>query len=115
VTSYQDKSGRERTKISKRVTTHRDEARYDINGCVDETLSPAQMMAMFHLMYDGEHEDLGANKKPTVSGRLFLLCAMPLEYHPIDDPEQQRLVDMRESFYQTNTLDAHQNKLSQIL
>ena len=103
-----DKDGRERVE-RKRVNTHRAVGQYDINGFADETLSPEQTIAMFHLMYDGEQEDLEASKKKPIS-RLFLLCAMPLEYHPIDDQEESRLSNCRERFYSDNTTDTHQDK-----
>ncbi|CAJ1377135.1 unnamed protein product [Effrenium voratum] len=103
-----DKDGRERVE-RKRVNTHSAVGQYDINGFADETLSPEQTIAMFHLMYDGEQEDLEASKKKPIS-RLFLLCAMPLEYHPIDDQEESRLSNCRERFYSDNTTDTHQDK-----
>ncbi|CAK9100708.1 Poly [ADP-ribose] polymerase tankyrase (dTNKS) (Poly [ADP-ribose] polymerase) (Protein poly-ADP-ribosyltransferase tankyrase) [Durusdinium trenchii] len=107
---YTDSNGKQQTK-RERVNTHRAEQHYDINGFVDETLSPAQMIAMFHLMYDGEHEDLEANKKAPISS-LILLCEMPLEYHPVDDEEDQRLSERREIFFRDNTRDSHQDKRS---
>ena len=97
-----------------RVNTHRAEEHYDINGSMDETLSPAQMIAMFHLMHDGDHEDLEANKK-AVTRTLFLMCEMPLVYHPYDDEEAQRVTNNREAFYQNNTHDTNQDKSSENL
>lgn len=105
---HRDKDGKEHVE-RKRVNTHSAEAYYDIGGFLDETLSPAQMIAMFHLMYDGEQQDLEANKKKPIS-RIFLLCEMPLEYHPVDDQEEQRLFDRREAFWRDNTRDTHQDK-----
>ena len=105
-----DKDGKEQVE-RKRVNTHRAQAHYDIQGFSDETLSPEQMLAMFHLMYDGEHEDLEANKKK--SRRIFLLCEMPLVFHPIDDHEEQRLFGLRETFFRENTRDTYQDKKSE--
>ena len=107
-----DKDGKEKVE-RKRVNTHRAQAYYDIQGFLDETLSPEQTLAMFHLLYDGEHEDLEANKKK--SRRIFLLCEMPLEYHAIDDQEEQRLFGRRETFFRENTRDTHQDKKSEHL
>ncbi|CAE7257438.1 Tnks [Symbiodinium sp. CCMP2592] len=109
---WEEKGKRDKNVERRRVNTHRAEAHYDINGFVDETLSPEQMIAMFHLVYDGDNQDLEANKANPKSFRIFLLCEMPLEYHPFDDQEEQRLNATREAFYTENTRDTHQDKSS---
>ena len=107
---WKDKDGQEHEK-KERVNTHRATTQYDIKGFVDETLSPEQMLAMFHLLYDGEQEDLESNKKKPID-QLFLLCEMPLEYHPTDDHEEQRLENEKQRFFQENTKDTHQDRHS---
>ncbi|CAK9008045.1 Poly [ADP-ribose] polymerase tankyrase (dTNKS) (Poly [ADP-ribose] polymerase) (Protein poly-ADP-ribosyltransferase tankyrase) [Durusdinium trenchii] len=110
-----DKNGKERTE-RKRVNTHYAESFYDIQGFLDETLSPLQMLAMFHLLYDAqdEHESLLSPQrsprwsKPSRS--LFLLCEMPLDYRPVDQEEELRMKRLQEEFYRKNTCDTNQEK-----
>ncbi|CAK9008009.1 Poly [ADP-ribose] polymerase tankyrase (dTNKS) (Poly [ADP-ribose] polymerase) (Protein poly-ADP-ribosyltransferase tankyrase) [Durusdinium trenchii] len=99
-----DKNGKERTE-RKRVNTHYAESFYDIQGFLDETLSPLQMLAMFHLLYDAqdEHESLLSPQRS-----LFLLCEMPLDYRPVDQEEELRMKRLQEEFYRKNTCDTNQ-------
>lgn len=102
----------------KRVNTHRAVMDYDIKGYIDETLSPAQTFAMFHLLHDGSEDvsdiELGqggnSGKKP--SGGLFLLCAMPLQLCAATPEVQARLEQTRATFFEQNTKDSHQDKLT---
>ena len=82
---------------------------------MDETLSPQQTMAMFHLLHDGELDtagdvETGKHTRKSHARQLVLLCHMPLEFFAINDSELARLENHRRDFYQRNTTDTHQDK-----
>ncbi|CAE8742066.1 unnamed protein product [Polarella glacialis] len=73
------------------------------------------MFAMFHLMHDGVSDiELGqagnSGKKP--SDALFLLCVMPLQLCAATPEVQARLEFRRSTFFEQNTRDIHQDKLT---
>eukprot|EP00930_Biecheleria_cincta_P064706 TRINITY_DN50340_c0_g1_i1.p1 TRINITY_DN50340_c0_g1~~TRINITY_DN50340_c0_g1_i1.p1 ORF type:complete len:617 (-),score=120.47 TRINITY_DN50340_c0_g1_i1:128-1978(-) len=107
-----DKDGNEqRSRV--RVDTHRATRRYGINSHLDETLSPQQTMAMFHLLNDGSNDvsDEELQKKAGDSqNRLILLCHMPLVLHPVSSGDEMHYHQEKDVFYRANTTDVHQDK-----
>ena len=109
-----DKNGNERTE-RKRVNTRYAETFYDIQGFLDETLSPVQMLAMFHLLYDAQdelegllHPERSLRWSQSEGKSLFLLCEMPLDYRPVNHEEEVRMKGLQEEFYRRNISDTHQ-------
>jgi hypothetical protein len=96
-----------------KVVTHSAGMVYPVAGFVDETLSPAQTMAMFHLLHDGTRDlsdveagaHVGKQKR-----RMFLLCHFSIDFQPASEGCEQEFNQRRESFYQQNTRDTHQTK-----
>eukprot|EP00931_Biecheleriopsis_adriatica_P025363 TRINITY_DN15599_c0_g1_i6.p1 TRINITY_DN15599_c0_g1~~TRINITY_DN15599_c0_g1_i6.p1 ORF type:complete len:600 (-),score=117.14 TRINITY_DN15599_c0_g1_i6:11-1810(-) len=96
-----------------RVDTHTASKQYDIVSHLDETLSPMQTLAMFHLLYDGSKymtEEEVQKKAKETTNRLILLCHMPLVLHPVSHEDHTRFLEDRAAFYAGNTTDMHQDK-----
>jgi len=105
-----DKDGRERKEeFTERVNTHSASMTYPIIGHTDETLSPQQMVAMFHLMYDSKASGKIAQKKD--EGRaLLLICKFVVDFKPRDEATEADFPMKRDDFYKKNTTDKQQEK-----
>ena len=94
--------------------THTADMQYPVGGFVDETLSPAQTMAMFHLLHDGTKDlndvEAGESAKKD-KRRILLLCHFIIDFQPASEGCEHEFNDRRESFYQANTTNAFQNKM----
>mmetsp|Transcript_69061 Transcript_69061/g.174063 ORF Transcript_69061/g.174063 Transcript_69061/m.174063 type:complete len:598 (-) Transcript_69061:150-1943(-) len=99
---------------TRRVNSHSSTMRYPVQCQVDETLSPEQTLAMFHLLHDGQQhidsEKGAANLKGRKMKTMILMCRFPLEFHPANEKTKQHYTSTRDSFWERNTRDQHQEK-----
>jgi len=95
--------------FKERVNTHSASMIYPIIGHTDETLSPQEMVAMFHLMYDSKASGKIAQKKDE-GHALLLICKFSLDLKPRDEASEADLPKKREDFYKKNTMDKQQEK-----
>lgn len=105
---YEKRDDKRRT-----VTTHSATMRYPVKGHIDETLSPVQTLAMFHLLHDGEQDgdlETGENnlKRQNLKS-MIVLCRFPLEFHPTSDNVEQHYASTRDEFWEKNTRDQYQD------
>ncbi|CAE7710257.1 PARP11 [Symbiodinium sp. CCMP2456] len=107
------------TTKSERKNTHSATARFPIASMTDETLSPAQTVAMFHLLHhtaSASSEDTGMLHETVVrvegtgEKRLLLTCQFPLTFLPRDTETATALARFKEDFYRSNTTDKYQDK-----
>jgi len=104
-----DRQGVERIETyQQRVNTHSASMDYHIAGHTDETLSPQQMVAMFHLSYDadGNVRQSEVNRGTT----LLLMCHFPVNLVPRDEQTEADFPSTRNQFYAANTTDTQQDK-----
>ncbi|CAE7213968.1 PARP11, partial [Symbiodinium necroappetens] len=105
------------TTKSERKNTHTATARFPIASMTDETLSPAQTVAMFHLLHhSASSEDTGMLHETVIrvegtgEKRLLLTCEFPLTFLPRDTETATALARFKEDFYRSNTTDKYQDK-----
>lgn len=109
---------RERRTRQKRVNTHFASMSYRIAGHTDETMSPSQAIAMFHLLNQsgdvGSPEDLeksGANFIVNDTEKaLIMTCHFPIDFRPRDSHTMRHYPSTKSDFYRQNTMDDHQDK-----
>jgi len=115
----QDGSTRMETRRTEvRVNTHYAEQNFPIQGSEDETMSPGQAVAMFHLMNHtgnvvaGSDIEGGQGCNFQLAGSaeklLILTCHFPISFHPRDAQTAQNFPMYRRQFYQNNTRDKFQ-------
>ena len=116
VSTY-DASKKKWTTKSKRQNTHAASARFPIASVTDETLSPAQTVAMFHLLHRSAASEGSSLLHETVirvegtgEQRLLLACHFPLTFMPRDAETTAALARFKEDFYRSNTTDQFQDK-----
>jgi hypothetical protein len=110
-----DSEGKVHTETKQvRVNTHKASMKYPVVGYEDETLSPDQTLAMFHLLNDGQvHTDSEKgeadlkNHKPKA---MVILAHFPLEFNAVSAAASHHYDFTKQSFYQRNTTDVHQDK-----
>ncbi|CAE7882342.1 PARP11, partial [Symbiodinium microadriaticum] len=115
--STHDESQKKWTTKSERKNTHTATARFPIASMTDETLSPAQTVAMFHLLHhSASSEDTGMLHETVIrvegtgEKRLLLTCEFPLTFLPRDTETATALARFKEDFYRSNTTDKYQDK-----
>jgi len=117
-TSHTDAQGN-RHSSTRRVNTHYAEMEYHIATHQDETLSPMQMLAMFHLMNgtgsieDAEKGGINYVVKGTGEKVLIILCTFPLDYYPRSSQVEGHFNSAKETFYSSNIRDRNQDKKEQ--
>lgn len=100
---------------SEQVITHTASMDYRIGSHKDETLSPQQMLAMFHLQHgtcrleDAEKGGIKYVVKKSAQQALILLCAFPVDFHPHNASEESQYAASRSKFYAENIRDKHQD------
>ena len=90
-----------------------DGTRFPITGHTDETLSPSQMIAMFHLVHgtglrgaqDLDDGDVTFAVKSTGARVSIVLCDFPLTYFPRDRETELSHDRDQQAFYSRNTRD----------
>lgn len=101
---------------TRRVKTHSASATFPMTGFSDETLSPDQTIAMFHLLHHkGVKEEQGLLHETVFHGdtgekKLILTCRFPLQFLPRDAATEAQFSRFREDFYQRNSTDIMQEK-----
>jgi len=110
-----DSEGRTTTSTV-RVNTHFAAEGFAIQGHTDETLSPEQMIAMFHLLHgsgsiaDTSAGDVNFTVSKTGEQVLILLCHFPMDFRPREQHTLNSHAATRASFYARNTSDVYQDK-----
>lgn len=114
-----DSRGHRRTTqetYQERVNTHSASQSYPIAGFTDETLSPLQTVAMFHLVHQtgSIEKDTLSHKTVSVQStgerKLILLCSFPLEFHPRDLETQNNRYQFEQDFFRIHSTDMFQDK-----
>jgi hypothetical protein len=113
-----DRDGKRRTQTRvERVNTHFASLNYGIASQTDETLSPTQACAMFHLLNQsgqvgrsGDAESGSANFVINGHKSLIMTCHFPLCFFPRDRATHDDYQETRSTFYSRNTTDIHQDK-----
>lgn len=104
-----DAQGKKTTRtVTERVNTHSASMTYGICGHTDETLSPAQMLAMFHLLNVPDNDIEGGLTSAQLTEPMMLTCPFPLQFHPRDANTERDFGSTRDAFFRRNTTDTHQ-------
>mmetsp|Transcript_37817 Transcript_37817/g.87547 ORF Transcript_37817/g.87547 Transcript_37817/m.87547 type:complete len:628 (-) Transcript_37817:184-2067(-) len=114
-THYDSDTKHHRT-TRRRVDTHKASQSFPIGSFTDETFSPAQTVAMFHLLHQSAatedskllHEAV-TRVKETGEQRLILTCRFPISFLPRDADTASYFTTFREEFYARNSRDEHQD------
>lgn len=117
VTSAPDAQGKTTQHTEQvRVNTHHADRAYHVAAHLDETLSPKQMVALFHLLHgsgsigETDAEDTSFTVNSTGEQVLILLCHFPIHFHPYNSRELVRYDSTRDNFWRSNTTDISQDK-----
>jgi hypothetical protein len=110
-----DSEGKVHTETKQvRVNTHFASMKYPVVGHVDETLSPAQTLAMFHLLNDGQvdtdPEKGDADLKNHKPKAMVIMAHFPLEFHAVSAAASHHFDCTKHTFYQRNTTDVRQDR-----
>lgn len=111
--STRSKDGK-RENRTKRVNTHIASATFPMTGFSDETMSPDQTIAMFHLLYHkGVKDEQGLLHETVIHAdtgekKLILTCRFPLQFLPRDAETEAQFSRFRDDFYRRNSTDAMQ-------
>eukprot|EP00928_Gymnodinium_smaydae_P023461 TRINITY_DN19358_c0_g1_i2.p1 TRINITY_DN19358_c0_g1~~TRINITY_DN19358_c0_g1_i2.p1 ORF type:complete len:609 (-),score=61.42 TRINITY_DN19358_c0_g1_i2:55-1881(-) len=114
---YDSEKGRYETKSKEeRVNTHFASEVYQYRGYTDETLSPAQTVAMFHLLHGTGSVDQDAPNQRSLlvksSGEriLMLTCKFPVSVQPRDRETEADFERYSNMFFAYHTRDTHQER-----
>eukprot|EP00929_Paragymnodinium_shiwhaense_P068890 TRINITY_DN34740_c0_g1_i1.p1 TRINITY_DN34740_c0_g1~~TRINITY_DN34740_c0_g1_i1.p1 ORF type:complete len:477 (-),score=66.14 TRINITY_DN34740_c0_g1_i1:87-1517(-) len=91
---------------------------YPVAGSTDETMSPDQTVAMFHLLYNEAKCHLQQEEDGSLifsvpkrnEQVLMLVCSFPLQFIPRDEATAINYPESRRRFYVQNTMDSYQDK-----